>query len=120
MYDELPSQLTGAAVEALRANLRAATKLRDEVTDLKPGSHRGISDYVSDARSRFRAVQHGQRDRFAYPQIIALQRLEALQEKDDATLDRQFSTTRTKLLSALNLYCKGLQRGLQEHDLEAA
>lgn len=116
----LPPQISGQAVEAIRTNLRATLILRDEVADLTPGGRHRISDYVSEAHSRFRAVQHGERDRFAAPQITALRRLEALQEKEDATLDQQFSTTKTKLLSALNLYCKGLQRGLKEHDSEAA
>lgn len=116
----LPPQLSGPAIEALRANLRAALELRNEIQDLEPGSRYGISAYVSEAHDRFRAVGHGERDRFAYPHMMALQRLEVLQEKDNATLDRQFSTTKTKLLAALNLYCKGLQRGLQEHDSETA
>jgi hypothetical protein len=119
MMYELPTQLTGAAIEAIRTNLSAATELRDEVTDLTANGHYRISDYVSQAHSRFRAVYHGERDRFAVPQINALNRLDALREKEDATLDQQFSTTKTKLLSALNLYCKGLQRGLKEHDQEA-
>jgi hypothetical protein len=114
----LPSQLNGQAIEAIRRNLRAAIELRDEIKDLKPIQRRRLSDYVSQAYDRVTAVYHGERDRFYVPHAHATMKLGDLQSLDANALSTQFSTHKTKLVSSLNQYIKGLQRGLQEHDLE--
>lgn len=116
----LPSQLPDDAVQALRNNLRGITAFRDELKDLaKPTSRFGyqMSDYVEQARDKLRAGYHGERDRFYVPYADALNQLDQLREKQ--TLNTQFSTSKTKLVSILSRYIKGLQRGFQEHDAEA-
>jgi hypothetical protein len=115
----LPPQFNGQAIEAIRRNLRAAIELRDEIKDLKPIQRRHLSDYVSQAYDRVTAVYHGERDRFYVPHAHATMKLGDLQSLDASTLTAQFSTHKRKLVSSLNQYIKGVQRGLQVYDQEA-
>jgi hypothetical protein len=115
----VPSQLTGQAVEAIRANLHAALTLRNEIQDLKPAQHRRLEDYVSQAYKRVTAVYHGERDRFYEPHATATKELGGLQKVGASALSAQFSIHRIKLVLILTQYITGLQRGLQAHDSEA-
>lgn len=121
MYDGLPPQLSGDALQALRDHLRRVIELRDEIKELtKPTGHGGyqLSDYVDRARQRLIDAYHGERDRFYYPYAVALNRLDQLQEVETAKLNGLFSTHKIRLLAALNRYVKSLQAGFHQSDSE--
>ena len=93
--------------------------MRDELIPLtKPTSRFAyqMSDYVEQAHAKLRTVDHGERDRFYVPYAYALQYLDQLREKE--TLNTQFLTSKTRLISILNRYIKGLQHGFAQHDSE--
>lgn len=108
-------------VNALRANLSRVIALRDEIEALqKPAGHFGysLSDYVTQAYDRVINGYPGERDRFYVPHSVAVMKLQDMLDIEHDKLNSAFATNRTKLLSILNRYIKGLQRGFQEHDLE--
>lgn len=113
-----PTHLTGQAVEAIRANLRVAIELQDEIKALKPFQRNLLNEYISQVYKRVSAVYHGERDRFYVPQAHATMQLGNLQIIDASTISTQFSVHRTKLVSILNQYIRGLQLGLLQHDTE--
>ncbi|MDO7876032.1 hypothetical protein Q5H93_14910 [Hymenobacter sp. ASUV-10] len=120
MYD-LPAQLSDDAVQALRSNLRRVIELRDEIKEMPKPTGRGAyqpSDYLNQVRDRLRAVYHGERDRFYVPHTDAIMALQHLEELGTPKINSSFSTSKTKLLSILNRYIKGLQRGFAEHEKE--
>jgi len=118
MYD-LPSQLPDDAVQALRNNLQSVMELRDKIKALTSVScSYRLSDYVSQTRERITGTNHGQRDRFYTPQTDAQMQLQALLDEGNPKLNAQFSKHKTTLLSILNKYLKGMQRGFREHKAE--
>jgi hypothetical protein len=109
-------------VNALKANLSRVIALRDEIEAFQKPSEPfsySLSDYVSEAYDRVINGYPGERDRFFVPHSVAVMKLQDMLDIEHDKLNSAFATNRTKLISILNRYIKGLQRGFQEHDLEA-
>ena len=120
MYD-IPAQLSGDALQALREHLRRVIELRAEIQELAAPVPRGgyqLSDYVDSVRQQLIGAYHGERDRFYYPYSVALNQLDQLQEIGPAKLNLFFSKHKTKLLVVLNRYVKSLQTGFRQSDSE--
>ena len=106
-------------IEELKGLQKQITSLRSEVEQLDQRSHRySLSDYVHMFNQKIGIVDHGSRDRFTVPYYDAVFKLNALIALGDHEINSSFASNKRKLISCMNRYVKGIDKGFISHEKE--
>lgn len=106
-------------IDELKNTVKDIAHLRDELKKLSAKQQwYSLSDYIERFRNKMSSVDHGERDRFYMPYADASMSLSNLLDIDDQKLSSSFATNKTKLISCLNKYIKGMQKGFIAHEKE--
>lgn len=101
-------------IENLNAYLSDLTKMKEEVENTSQNSRSySLDDYIDFFRSKIGFFDHGVRDKFTVPFYDASLHIDDLSDSKYS-----FSVKKTKLVSTINQYIKGMQRGLKLHEKE--